>query len=145
MHKIIGSLTALLFFIWILPLGVFIKPSQEKKICGGQRAICMCSHMMTKQTAPAPSQPPLETIEEKRSEARSMTSTRRSIQDAGKTILKVGSDTQNSVKGSSSASQDFLLETGEDLLSRKITLYFQQRSIFHSFLFVRTIDHVPRT
>ena len=30
------------FFIWILPWGVFIKPSQEKMACGGQRAICLC-------------------------------------------------------------------------------------------------------
>jgi hypothetical protein len=37
-----------LFFIWILPLGVFIKPSQEKVACGGQRAICLCSHTEAK-------------------------------------------------------------------------------------------------
>lgn len=40
----IASLTILLFFIWILPLGVFIKPAQEAKACGGQRAVCLCSH-----------------------------------------------------------------------------------------------------
>jgi len=32
------------FFVWILPLGTFIKPSDENKVCGGQRAICLCSH-----------------------------------------------------------------------------------------------------
>lgn len=41
------SLTVLaIFFIWILPLGAFIKPSQEKKVCNGQRAICLCSHLI---------------------------------------------------------------------------------------------------
>ncbi len=40
-HPII-LLTAVLFFIWILPLGFFIKPSQEKSACNGQRALCMC-------------------------------------------------------------------------------------------------------
>lgn len=39
----ISSLTIFLFFIWILPLGFFIKPAQEAKACGGQRAICLCS------------------------------------------------------------------------------------------------------
>ncbi len=32
------------FILWILPLGFFIKPAQEKTACGGQRAVCMCSH-----------------------------------------------------------------------------------------------------
>lgn len=31
------------FVLWILPLGVFIKPIDEKKVCDGKRAICMCS------------------------------------------------------------------------------------------------------
>ena len=42
MRYFISALTALLFFIWIIPLGVFIKPSQEKNVCDGQRAMCMC-------------------------------------------------------------------------------------------------------
>ncbi len=44
MRYLVSALTALLFFIWILPLGIFIKPSQEKIACDGQRAICLCSH-----------------------------------------------------------------------------------------------------
>jgi hypothetical protein len=32
----------IIFSFWILPLGVFIKPAQEKSACGGERAICMC-------------------------------------------------------------------------------------------------------
>jgi hypothetical protein len=44
MRKIIPLLAVCLFFIWLLPLGVFIKPSQEKIACGGQRAICLCSN-----------------------------------------------------------------------------------------------------
>jgi len=30
------------FLLWILPLGFFIQPSQEKTACDGQRAMCMC-------------------------------------------------------------------------------------------------------
>ena len=44
MHMFIRSLTVLLFFIWILPLGFFIKPAQEKFACDGQRALCLCTH-----------------------------------------------------------------------------------------------------
>lgn len=32
---------------WVLPLGAFIKPSQEKTACGGKRAFHMCSSMGT--------------------------------------------------------------------------------------------------
>lgn len=30
------------FVLWIVPLGAFIRASDEKKVCGGQRAICLC-------------------------------------------------------------------------------------------------------
>jgi hypothetical protein len=46
--KFISSIILILFFIWLLPLGVFIKPSQEQVVCGGQRAVCMCSHIQVK-------------------------------------------------------------------------------------------------
>lgn len=48
MRRSIVFLTAALFFIWILPLGFFIKPSQEKIACDGQRAICLCSTTQAK-------------------------------------------------------------------------------------------------
>lgn len=31
-----------------MPLGVFIKPCQQKAVCDGQRAICMCHIMLPK-------------------------------------------------------------------------------------------------
>ena len=50
MSRIFSILTLLAFFLWIIPLGVFIKASQEGKFCGGQRAICLCSvNFQTKQ------------------------------------------------------------------------------------------------
>ncbi len=48
MRRHAALLTICLFLIWILPLGIFIKPSQEKITCDGQRAICMCHHMEAK-------------------------------------------------------------------------------------------------
>lgn len=34
--------------VWLMPLGAFIKPSQEKTACGGGRAFHMCSMMSGK-------------------------------------------------------------------------------------------------
>ena len=31
------------FALWIIPLGAFIKLSQEEQVCNGRRAICLCS------------------------------------------------------------------------------------------------------
>ena len=39
---------AVSFILWVLPLGVFIKPSQEKLACDGQRAMCMCHALVPK-------------------------------------------------------------------------------------------------
>lgn len=41
--KIVSAFVSLTIFLWILPLGNFIKPSQEKVVCDGQRAFHMCS------------------------------------------------------------------------------------------------------
>ena len=43
MQRAVSSLVAILFLIWILPLGYFIKPSQQKTFCDGQRGMCMCT------------------------------------------------------------------------------------------------------
>jgi len=48
MRRFFALLTVILFFIWLLPLGIFIKPSQEKIVCDGQRAICMCHAFIPK-------------------------------------------------------------------------------------------------
>jgi len=42
MRQVLTSFLAFSFILWILPLGVFIKPCQEKLACDGQRAMCMC-------------------------------------------------------------------------------------------------------
>jgi hypothetical protein len=44
MKKLVPVLAVLCFLSWLLPLGRFIDPSKEAKVCGGQRAICLCSH-----------------------------------------------------------------------------------------------------
>src|SRR5258708_462277 len=48
MKRSLGSLLVLSFVLWILPLGNFIKPSQQRLACDGQRAICMCHALVFK-------------------------------------------------------------------------------------------------
>ncbi|MCA9401255.1 MAG: hypothetical protein KC713_06485 [Candidatus Omnitrophica bacterium] len=50
-HKTLDITILVIFLIWILPLGIFIKPDMEKKACNGRRAICLCRHLITKQLA----------------------------------------------------------------------------------------------
>ena len=54
MQRAVSSLLVIFFILWILPLGYFIKPSQEKVACDGQRAICMCCCHMFKKTSNSP-------------------------------------------------------------------------------------------
>lgn len=43
MRKLVALFSAACVFLWILPLGAFIRPSQEKTACDGKRAFHMCS------------------------------------------------------------------------------------------------------
>ena len=51
MQRAVSSLLVIFFILWILPLGYFIKPSQEKVACDGQRAFCMCCCHIFKKTS----------------------------------------------------------------------------------------------
>jgi len=48
MKRWLASFLVIGFILWIMPLGYFIKPSQEKLACDGQRAMCMCCMMKPK-------------------------------------------------------------------------------------------------
>lgn len=48
MKRFLSFVTAALFLIWIMPLGVFVKPTQEESFCNGRRAVCLCSHLVAK-------------------------------------------------------------------------------------------------
>lgn len=45
MTKAVSSFLTLALLLWVLPLGAFIKSSQEKTACGGGRAFHMCAAM----------------------------------------------------------------------------------------------------
>jgi hypothetical protein len=48
MKKLLPLFLAVSFILWVLPLGFFIKPSQQKLACDGQRAMCMCHALVFK-------------------------------------------------------------------------------------------------
>lgn len=48
MKKLLSISITFIFLIWILPLGAFIAPAKEGLACAGQRAICLCSHLLAK-------------------------------------------------------------------------------------------------
>ena len=48
MFRLTSLIATTCFVLWILPLGAFIKPSQEKIACDGKRAFHMCSMSMGK-------------------------------------------------------------------------------------------------
>lgn len=55
MLRSVSPLLVVCFFAWILPLGAFIRPSQEKAACGGNRAFHMCTMEMSQpQKDPGP-------------------------------------------------------------------------------------------
>ena len=56
MFRVVSLILAITFASWVMPLGVFIKPKDEKMACDGQRAFHMCS-MMQKEAASKVSSP----------------------------------------------------------------------------------------
>lgn len=58
------------FLLWIFPLGIYIKVAQEANLCGGRRAICLCTQALIKKhqaidgiafVATAPQHTPMQT------------------------------------------------------------------------------------
>ena len=54
MKRFISLFSIVAISLWILPLGAFIKPSQEKTACGGNRAFHMCTGMSQPQKDSTP-------------------------------------------------------------------------------------------
>jgi hypothetical protein len=116
MRKSIWIITVILFFIWILPLGVFVLPSREKMFCGGKRAICLCSHLITKQAA----------------------------KQTRETVYKGSAETQKEHNGPGGANHHFLLIRRNNPTHQYPASHIQQQAFFYSLLVCRSVEHVPR-
>jgi len=109
-------LTLLLFLIWILPLGVFIRPSDAKKFCDGQRPVCLCPKLLAKKKSPQ-----VKLV---------------AAQHAG--VEKEAS--------SPSGGGHYYLAAGKSGISGPLlSKYFQETSSLYSFVVPRSIEHVPKT
>lgn len=116
MRRFIGLITTLLLFIWLLPLGAFIKPEQEKEACAGKRAICLCSHLLKKQLA----------------------------KNANKTFLQAASASSAEKENTSGSSHNFLAHVADIKKPLPFNLLNHENPFKYSFLYIRTIDPVPK-
>jgi hypothetical protein len=115
MKKNIAVISGLLFFIWILPLGVFIKPGQEQLACNGQRAICLCSSHLAKNTE----------------------------QTAVK-VFSPGASHAHEKSPSSGSSHDFLASNSlNDFIEQQSALMFSPVASYQ-FNLVKALDPVPK-
>ncbi len=107
-------LIIVVFLLWLIPMGIFITPSKEKMACGGQRAICMCSH------------------------AASMSS------NSQKTTHRVYKAVPTPQKESSSSGSYFLsaIFRNDNPLVIKLSFFIHEN--FYNLAVYRSIDHVPK-
>ena len=115
MRKIFASITILLFSIWILPLGVFIQPSKEKLACDGQRAICLCSHLIAK-----------------------------SADNLGQSSIKSFSSSHKEEGSSGSAGHYFLTATLDKKNNLAAVALIYDNMSLHTYQFFRAIEHIPK-
>jgi len=115
MSKLTTSLLLTSFILWILPLGIFIKPSQEKFACDGQRAMCMCRVMMHK------------------SSDKVITGI----------VLKVGTST-NKENSSGGASNYFMSAKQIIVPNLKSTLFFKNQKLYYINPCLNALEYVPK-
>jgi hypothetical protein len=115
MKKVLPLILLICFILWIAPLGFFIKPSQQKLACDGQRAFCMCHVMMTKSSDHA-----METG----------------------IALKEGSSTNK--ENSSGGGNDFISSRPTVALTFPSTLFLINQHPCYISPFLASLEHVPK-
>ena len=116
MFQFIRYLILFCFTLWIVPLGAFIAPEKEGKACGGQRAVCLCSHYLKKATAP----------------------------NAGKQFASAGANSQEQTGYWGQSGHQFILFSFDGIRSSKDSPFVVLSSINLSSSFLRSIEHIPK-
>ena len=116
MKKLLAVFILLAFTLWILPLGYFIKPSQQKLACDGQRAMCMCY-----MTGHRPSDKAME---------------------AG-ISLKAGSST-NKESSSGGGGNYFVSAKSAVTLNLQSATFFENQFLSYNNPFLASIEYVPK-
>ena len=117
MLKLVRCLILFCFTLWIVPLGAFIAPEKEGKTCGGQRAVCLCSHYLNKDAAP----------------------------DAGKQFANAGASSQEQAGYWGQNGHEFVLVNSNEPLISSDSFFVRFSSINPSSSFLRSIEHIPKT
>ena len=115
MRKLISIFLAFEFFIWLLPLGAFIDPAKEKLACDGQRAICLCSHLLAKHHSPM---------------------------GIDKILFQSASEVQK--EKNNSAGQNFLFTSLSNLINPSERFSFQTKQLLYTLLAAKPVEHVPK-
>ena len=118
-RRFITLLTTICLAVWIMPLGAFIKPSQEKIACDGQRPFHMCRMMSGK--------------------------VRPDNEFSSKISFSNASNVNAQAKSAASAGTHFSAPQTDshDRAASHFAGEFAQISIFP--LILRSIEHVPKT
>lgn len=115
MRRLITVSLIVIFMLWLIPLGIFIAPSEEKLFCDGQRAICMCSHHTTSMGK---------------------------SNDTGKTIVKASAAPQK--ESSSSANHYSLTLNDINFKDSRSAAYFLRHKNLYSLFVCKPVEHVPK-
>jgi hypothetical protein len=109
---------SLIFFTWLLPLGVFIKPAQEKMACGGQRAICLCHQTISKTT-----HQPME---------------------QGASFRGAGSSPKQEASSSGGANHSYLAVLLRQVVTTQLAAVVEQQYLSYKNPYLATLEHVPK-
>ena len=116
MKRLLASFLVISFILWILPLGIFIKPSQQKLACDGQRAICMCHAFIPKSSDKA--------------------------MEAG-LVLKAGASTNK--ENSSGGGGNYFVSAKSTIVSRlQLASLFENEYLCYKSPFLAALEYVPK-
>jgi hypothetical protein len=114
MKRFLSFCISFVFFVWILPLGIFVRPSQEKEFCSGARAICLCTHLVAK------------------------------VKDKGLMKKLISQSSAPVKEEGQGYSHHFLLSQIESLLKSPTIASTNLQRIAYKLLLVRSLDPVPK-
>ncbi len=116
MNKFFNSFLIFCLCLWLIPLGRFIDKSKEATLCGGQRAVCLCSANLLKSKV-----------------------------DPGSKIELTRSATSSTEKSpSGGAGHEFAVVTSYQLVSVLLDPLKNPQAFNYSLLLNRSIDQVPK-
>lgn len=120
-----AAFLSLCMFLWVLPLGNFIKSSQEKEACGGGRAMHMCTMGMG-----APKAADLSSATSSKSPKIS--------------FVNASSAEKNPKSSASGASNDFLLLAAIRTFNEKNSRFVNEAHIAPTSFIASPLGQVPK-